>query len=128
MYPHLFSYHRAGSLKEAATLLQELGEEAKLIAGGQSLIPLMKMRLARPAALIDINHIPGLSGIERHDGELRLGALARHADIEASSVAAAIPIVHDCAAESPTFRCATWAPSGGRAPKPTPAGTGARCC
>lgn len=69
-----------------------------MIAGGQSLIPLMKMRLARPAALIDINHIPGLAGIERRDGEIRFGALARHADIEASHAASAIPILHDCAA------------------------------
>lgn len=58
----------------------------------------MKMRPTRAAARIDINYIPSLSGIERHDGEIRLGALARHADIETSSVAAAIPIVHDCAA------------------------------
>jgi carbon-monoxide dehydrogenase medium subunit len=58
----------------------------------------MKMRMARPAALIDINFIPGLSEIQNSKGELRFGALARHADIENSSVAAAIPIVHDCAA------------------------------
>ncbi len=82
----------------AVQLLQQLGEESRLIAGGQSLIPLMKMRLARPAALVDINHIPGLAGIDRHDGEIRFGALARHADIEESSAASAIPILHDCAA------------------------------
>jgi len=98
MYPHLFSYHRAGSLTEATSLLQKLGEEAKFIAGEQSLIPLMKMRLARPAALIDINHIMALRGSERHDGAIRMGALARHVGIAASSVAAVIPIVHDCAA------------------------------
>lgn len=69
-----------------------------MVAGGQSLIPLMKMRLARPAALIDINHVPGLSDIQSHNGELRLGALARHTDIEMSDAAAAIPILHDCAA------------------------------
>ena len=69
-----------------------------MLAGGQSLIPLMKMRLARPTALIDINHVPGLSDIQSHNGELRLGALARHTDIEMSDAAAAIPILHDCAA------------------------------
>jgi carbon-monoxide dehydrogenase medium subunit len=69
-----------------------------VIAGGQSLIPLMKMRLARPSALIDINFIPGLSEIKNEEGELRLGALARHADIEVSEHVAAIPILHDCAA------------------------------
>jgi aerobic carbon-monoxide dehydrogenase medium subunit len=79
-------------------LLQDLGDDARVIAGGQSLIPLMKMRMARPTALIDINFIPGLNEIQNSKGELRFGALARHADIEDSSVASAIPIVHDCAA------------------------------
>jgi carbon-monoxide dehydrogenase medium subunit len=85
------------TLAEACKLLQELGEESRVLAGGQSLIPLMKMRLARPTALIDINFVPGLSDIQSRNGELRFGALARHADIEASEGAAAIPIVHDCA-------------------------------
>ena len=98
VYPHPFSYHRAGSLHEATKLLQQLGDEARLIAGGQSLIPLMKMRLARPTALIDLNSTPGLNKIERHNGELRFGALARHADIEESAAANSIPIVRDCAA------------------------------
>jgi aerobic carbon-monoxide dehydrogenase medium subunit len=98
VYPPSFSYHRAGSLEEATKLLQDLGEEARLLAGGQSLIPLMKMRLARPSALIDINFIPGLSEIHAGSGEVRFGALARHADIENSEAAAAVPILHDCAA------------------------------
>jgi carbon-monoxide dehydrogenase medium subunit len=97
VYAHPFSYHRAGSLLEASRLLQQLGEDARLIAGGQSLIPLMKMRMARPSALVDINSIPGLGEISDRDGYLRFGALARHADIEASDAAAFIPIVHDCA-------------------------------
>lgn len=98
MYAHPFSYHRAQSLGEATKLLHQLGEEARVIAGGQSLIPLMKMRLARPNALIDINFIPGLNEIKNHNGDLRFGALARHADIEASELVVAIPILHDCAA------------------------------
>jgi len=69
-----------------------------VLAGGQSLIPLMKMRLARPTALIDINFVPGLNDIQSHNGELRFGALARHTDIEMSDAAAGIPILHDCAA------------------------------
>lgn len=97
MYSSPFSYHRVKTLAEACKLLQELGEESRVLAGGQSLIPLMKMRLARPTALIDINFVPGLSDIQSRNGELRFGALARHADIEASEGAAAIPIVHDCA-------------------------------
>ena len=98
MYAHPFSYHRAASLEEAVKLLQQLGEDARLIAGGQSLIPLMKMRLARPSALIDLNFLKGLDSILRHNGELRFGALARHADIENSEAARSIPILHDCAA------------------------------
>lgn len=98
VYAAPFSYHRAASLEEAVKLLEELGEEARVIAGGQSLIPLMKMRMARPAALVDINPISGLNGIETSDGELRFGALARHAEIENSQVSSAIPILHDCAA------------------------------
>jgi carbon-monoxide dehydrogenase medium subunit len=98
VYAHPFSYHRAKSLGEASKLLQDLGEESRVVAGGQSLIPLMKMRLARPSALIDINFIPGLSEIKNQDGELRFGALVRHTDIEISEDAAAIPILYDCAA------------------------------
>jgi len=98
VYAYPFSYHRAKSLAEASKLLQQLGEESRVLAGGQSLIPLMKMRLARPTALVDINHVPGLNDIQSHNGELRFGALARHTDIEMSDAAAAIPILHDCAA------------------------------
>jgi len=98
VYAHPFSYHRAKSLGEATKLLQQLGEESRVIAGGQSLIPLMKMRLARPSALIDINFIPSLNEIKNANGELRFGALARHTDIEMSEHVAGIPIIHDCAA------------------------------
>ena len=98
MYAHPFSYHRAASLQEASKLLEQLGEDARLIAGGQSLIPLMKMRMARPSALVDINFVSGLSDIQSRDSHLRFGALARHADIEASDAARSIPIVRDCAA------------------------------
>ena len=98
MYAHPFSYHRANSLVEASKLLRQLGEESRVLAGGQSLIPLMKMRLARPTALVDINFIPGLNGIQGRNGELRLGALTRHTELEMSDAVAAIPILHDCAA------------------------------
>jgi aerobic carbon-monoxide dehydrogenase medium subunit len=98
VYAHPFSYHRATSLAEASKLLQQLGDESRVLAGGQSLIPLMKMRLARPTALVDINFIAGLNGIQERNGELRLGALARHTDLEMSDAVAAVPILHDCAA------------------------------
>ena len=98
MIPAPFEYHRAASLEDASRLLIELGEEARVLAGGQSLIPLMKLRLARPAALVDLNHIPGAAYVEERGGRLCIGAMARHAAVEDSVAAAAIPILHDCAA------------------------------
>ena len=98
MYPRAFHYHRAKTLKEASTLLAQLGEGAKLLAGGQSLIPLMKLRFASPNHLVDLNFISGASFIEEERGYLQFGPLTRHAEIEESPVAAKIPILHDCAA------------------------------
>jgi len=98
MYPRAFTYHRANSLKDAATLISQLGEGAKLLAGGQSLIPLMKLRFANPAHLVDLNFIEGISYIQQENGALHFGALARHAEIEKSPAMAKIPILHDCAA------------------------------
>jgi carbon-monoxide dehydrogenase medium subunit len=98
MYPRPFHYHRAKSLKEAATIVSELGEEARVLAGGQSLIPLMKLRFANPQHLVDLNFVRGISYIRESKGALRFGALTRHAEIEQSATASKIPIVHDCAA------------------------------
>jgi carbon-monoxide dehydrogenase medium subunit len=98
VYAHPFSYHRAKSLAEASQLLQQVGDESRVLAGGQSLIPLMKMRLARPTALVDINFVAGLNEIQSRNGDLRFGALVRHTDIEMSECVAAVPILHDCAA------------------------------
>jgi aerobic carbon-monoxide dehydrogenase medium subunit len=98
MYPRAFHYHRAASLKEAATMLRQLGEGAKLLAGGQSLIPLMKLRFANPPHLIDLNFVPGTSYIKGDKGSIRFGSLTRHAEIEHSLTAAKISIIHDCAA------------------------------
>jgi carbon-monoxide dehydrogenase medium subunit len=79
-------------------MLAELGDDAKLLAGGQSLIPLMKLRYANPSHLVDLNFVAGTSYIREENGTLRFGALTRHAEIEASCTAAKIPIIHDCAA------------------------------
>lgn len=98
MFPRAFNYHRAGSLKEAATMLAQLGPEAKLLAGGQSLIPLMKLRFASPPDLVDLNFVPSAAYVKQDGGGLRIGALTSHAEIEDSPEAAAIPILHDCAA------------------------------
>ena len=97
MYPRAFAYHRASSYPEAISLLSELGEDAKFLAGGQSLIPLMKLRLSAPRHLVDLNFIPETSHIQSN-GALHLGAMTRHADIAASAEAARIPILGDCAA------------------------------
>ena len=98
MYPRAFHYHRASSFQEAAAMLSEFGAEAKLLAGGQSLIPLMKLRYANPSHLVDLNFVGGTSYIKEENGALRFGALTRHAEIETSPVASSIPIIHDCAA------------------------------
>jgi carbon-monoxide dehydrogenase medium subunit len=98
MFPHSFHYHRASSLQEAAAMLAQLGPEAKLLAGGQSLVPLMKLRLAQPAHLVDLGFVPDAAYIRAENGSVRLGAMTRHAEIEESEAAARIPILHDCAA------------------------------
>ena len=79
-------------------MLAQLGDDAKLLAGGQSLIPLMKLRFANPAHLVDLNFTADTSYIKEDNDTLRFGALTRHAEIEASVVVAKIPILHDCAA------------------------------
>lgn len=83
-----FLYHRAGSVAEAVTLLDEYAGEARLLAGGQSLMPMLNMRLWRLGALIDVNQVPGLDGIEAKGDETRVGALTRYASLERSEVAA----------------------------------------
>jgi carbon-monoxide dehydrogenase medium subunit len=98
MYPRAFHYHRAGSLQEAVAMLAQLGDEAKPLAGGQSLIPLMKLRFANPAHLVDLNFISGANYIKEDHGTVRFGALTRHSQIEASAAAGKISILHDCAA------------------------------
>ena len=97
MYPRGFHYHRANSLHEASALLSDLGSEARLLAGGQSLIPLMKLRFTSPQHLIDLSFVPRASYIKEEPGAIVFGALTCHADIQDSPIAAKIPILHDCA-------------------------------
>jgi len=102
MLPSRFEYHRPDSLEEALQLLAEHGDEAKVLAGGQSLIPVMKLRLAAPAHLIDIGRLD-MDSITEADGRLAIGALARHRDLERSDLlkarypvmAAAAPLISD---------------------------------
>jgi len=86
MIPAAFEYHAPTTIGEATALLARLGEDAKVLSGGQSLIPLMKLRLASPAHVVDINGIPGLSGIREADGFLRIGALTRESELEESEL------------------------------------------
>jgi aerobic carbon-monoxide dehydrogenase medium subunit len=84
MYPVSFEYLKPNNLKEALALLSQHGEDAKLLAGGQSLVPMMKLRIARPKYLIDIHRLGDLSYILEEAGMLRIGAMTRHSEIEES--------------------------------------------
>jgi aerobic carbon-monoxide dehydrogenase medium subunit len=96
MIPAAFEYHAPSTLGEATALLTKLGDDAKVLSGGQSLIPLMKLRLANPAHLVDINGIPGLSGIRESDGVLKIGALTRESELEESQIVRSrYPLLHD---------------------------------
>lgn len=86
MIAQSFNYESPGTLKEAISLLQKYGEEAKILSGGHSLIPMMKLRFASPEYLIDINGIPGLSYIKEEGGLVKLGALTRESEIEHSDL------------------------------------------
>ena len=86
MYPGRFDYVVAEDVGEVVSMLAEHGDEAKVLAGGQSLIPLMKLRFAAPAVLVDVNRIEALRGIEQRDGYLRIGALVRHKECERSEL------------------------------------------
>ncbi|MBI2348194.1 MAG: xanthine dehydrogenase family protein subunit M [Deltaproteobacteria bacterium] len=88
MKPASFHYYRARSLQEALDLLSGAAANGKLLAGGQSLIPLMNLRLARPEALIDLNSIPGLSYIRSEGNKIAIGALTRHREMEFSELLA----------------------------------------
>jgi aerobic carbon-monoxide dehydrogenase medium subunit len=96
--PASFAYADPETLDEALDLMAEHGDTAKVLAGGQSLIPLMNLRLARPAYLVDINRIAGLRGIERDKGDLVVGATARHASVASSEkVRRAAPLAAEAA-------------------------------
>jgi carbon-monoxide dehydrogenase medium subunit len=86
MYPAQFDYHTPGSIKEALDLLGKHKDDAKLLAGGHSLLPAMKFRLARPAHLVDLRKVPGLSGIKEEGGTLVIGAMTTHYAVESSAV------------------------------------------
>ena len=97
MYPAPFNYHRAKSVDEAVAMLSDIGEGARALAGGQSLLPLLKLRFDEPTDLVDLGRIPDLNQIESNGDEIRICALATHRHIGTSDLAASIPILGDCA-------------------------------
>src|SRR5215472_8435839 len=100
MIPAPFEYEAADSAAHALSLLAEYGEDAKLLAGGHSLLPMMKLRLATPAVLVDIGRVGELAGIRADGAELVIGATTRHADIVSSQlVRAEVPLLAYAAAQ-----------------------------
>ena len=98
MIPPAFEYLRPKTIPEAIAFLKQYGDDAKILSGGQSLIPMMKLRIARPSYLIDINRISGLSYIKEEAGFLKIGGLSREADLEASAlIRSKYPIILDTA-------------------------------
>ena len=86
MYPASFEYFAPTTVDEAISILERYGDESKVLAGGMSLIPVMKLRFAAPRALVDINRIGGLDGLAEEEGGLHIGALVRHKTCERSEL------------------------------------------
>jgi carbon-monoxide dehydrogenase medium subunit len=105
--PAPFAYHRPRGLEEALDVLAALGDDGKVLAGGQSLVPLMSMRLAAPRALVDVNHVPGLATVQVDEHVVRVGALARHSQVEHHAAAYdAVPLLRQALQQvaHPTIR------------------------
>jgi len=122
LIPASFDYFVAKSVPEAVALLEQHGDEAKILAGGHSLIPMMRFRLANPSILIDINCIPDLEYLQETDGELRIGALTREVALETSSlIRDRYPILFDTSIviADPVVR--NWATVGGNLAHADPA-------
>jgi aerobic carbon-monoxide dehydrogenase medium subunit len=99
MIPGSFSYHRPATVADAVKLLSDLGEEARALAGGHSLVPMMKLRLATPAHLVDLHGVAGLKGIARSGNTIVIGAMTTQHELLASEdIGKALPILHEAAA------------------------------
>src|ERR1700704_6893544 len=98
MIPGSFAYHRPASVKEAVGLLAELGEEGRALAGGHSLLPMMKLRLATPEHLVDLHGVAGLKGISRNGNTIVIGAMTTQHELLASEeIGKSLPILHETA-------------------------------
>lgn len=123
MHPAPFEYFAPQTVDEVLTLLTRYGEDAKILAGGQSLVPMMKLRIASPRYLIDINRIQALKGLRRLDGRLVCGALCRHAEIAASPIVRDhLPIMTDAAEHTADVQVRNRGTVGGSLSHADPAG------
>ncbi len=122
MIPGSFDYVAAKSVPEAIALLEQHGDEAKILAGGHSLIPVLRFRLASPSVLIDINRISDLEYIQETDGNLHIGALTREADLDTSPlIANRYPILRDTSESLADPVVRNWATIGGNIAHADPA-------
>jgi carbon-monoxide dehydrogenase medium subunit len=123
VYPAAFEYFAPETIEEALSLLAEHGGEAKILAGGQSLVPMMKLRIASPAVIIDLNRIAALTGCARAGDRLELGALCRHAEILASPlVRQQLPLMFDAASQTADVQVRNRGTVGGSLAHADPAG------
>ena len=123
MYPGEFEYFAPGSVDEALELLARHGDDAKILAGGQSLIPMMKLRIASPRYLIDVNRIPSLAGFRQEGERLVMGALCRHAEIGQSAlVRERLPLMTDAASQTADVQVRNRGTVGGSLAHADPAG------
>ncbi len=100
MYASSFEYHAPSTVAEALGLLDKLGDDAKLLSGSQSLVPLMKLRLAQPKHLIDLRKVPGLSGVTESGGAVQIGAMTTHYEVGSSPVIAKkLPMMAEAASQ-----------------------------
>jgi carbon-monoxide dehydrogenase medium subunit len=98
MIPGAFSYHRPATVADAVKLLADLGDEARALAGGHSLVPMMKLRLANPSHLVDLHGVAGLKGIKRDGNKVTIGAMTTQHELLASDeIAKSLPILHETA-------------------------------
>ncbi|HEX2102290.1 MAG TPA: xanthine dehydrogenase family protein subunit M [Solirubrobacteraceae bacterium] len=107
MIPPEFEYTAPDSLDGAMRALAEGGEDAKVLAGGHSLLPLMKLRLAAPTLLVDLRRVPGLRGVQKEDGSFRVGAMTRHADLQVNEELGVVARAASLIADQQVRNCGT---------------------
>ena len=129
MFPKAFDYFAPTSLDEALELVERYGDEARVLAGGQSLIPLMKLRFLFPSQIVDLNRIPDLNRIEEQGDEVKCGAMVRHAGIEGSSVLHRdVPLLREAVGEIADVQVRNRGTLGGALAQADPAGDWATAC